>query len=44
MGEQTKGYIVAGTICTMGEEVSARGKIMLFDVMEVSYFVKCTSC
>lgn len=36
MGEQTKGYVVASTMSTMGEEVSARGKIMVFDVMEVS--------
>ena len=35
MGEQKKGYIVAGTMSSMGEEVSARGKIMVFDVMEV---------
>ena len=36
MGEQLKGYVVAGTMSSMGEEVSARGKIMIFDVMEVS--------
>jgi hypothetical protein len=35
MGEQKKGYVVAGTMSSMGEEVSARGKIMVFDVMEV---------
>lgn len=37
MGEQKKGYVVAGTMSSMGEEVSARGKIMVFDVMEVIF-------
>ena len=38
-------YIVVGTISSMGEEVSSRGKIIIFDVMDVSSsFISEFSC